>query len=60
MPSTNSTSDLTARVLQVARAVGGRVSDGALARFDNSNINDGVGNGQDRYTMYCKCHWRDL
>jgi hypothetical protein len=61
MPSTGSvnatktTSDLAARVLQVARAVGETVSNSALQRFDNSNINDGVGDGHDSYTMYCKC-----
>ncbi|KAK0614899.1 exo-beta-1,3-glucanase, partial [Bombardia bombarda] len=36
-----------------ARAVGEFVSNPADARWDNSNINDGIGNGQDVYTM----HW---
>ncbi|UKZ88828.1 uncharacterized protein TrAFT101_004562 [Trichoderma asperellum] len=34
-----------------ARTTGERVTNG-VARFDNSNIQDGVGNGVDRYTMY--------
>ncbi|KAB5518149.1 hypothetical protein GE09DRAFT_1066138 [Coniochaeta sp. 2T2.1] len=50
--ATKTTSDLAARVLQVARDVGEWVSNSALARFDNSNIQDGIGNGQDKYTMY--------
>jgi hypothetical protein len=33
------------------RATGERVTNG-VARFDNSNILDGVGNGVDQYTMY--------
>lgn len=43
--ATKTTSDLHARVLNAARAVGEYVSNSALARFDNSNINDGIGNG---------------
>lgn len=60
MPGTGSTnatqanSELAARVLRAARAVGETVQDSAIARFDNSNINDGVGDGQDVYTMYCE------
>ncbi|KAH8904705.1 hypothetical protein BR93DRAFT_960804 [Coniochaeta sp. PMI_546] len=50
--ATKTTSDLHARVLNAARAVGEYVSNSALARFDNSNINDGIGNGQDVYKMY--------
>ncbi|KAK3080959.1 hypothetical protein LTS18_011566 [Coniosporium uncinatum] len=31
---------------------GGQVQSGAVARYDNDNINDGVGSGTDSYTMY--------
>lgn len=35
-----------------AREVGGKVTNKNLARFDNSNIEDGVGNGTDWYHLY--------
>lgn len=50
--ATKTTSDLHARVLNAARAVGEWVQNSALARWDNSNINDGVGDGSDTYHMY--------
>ena len=34
------------------RAPGETVQNGADARFDNSNIQDGIGDGSDSYTMY--------
>ncbi|OAQ64366.1 glycoside hydrolase [Pochonia chlamydosporia 170] len=34
------------------RETGERVNNGNLANYDINNINDGVGNGQDSYTMY--------
>lgn len=34
------------------RSTGGRVQNGAIARFDNSNIKDGSGGGKDEYRMY--------
>ncbi|KAL7940174.1 hypothetical protein V8C42DRAFT_338325 [Trichoderma barbatum] len=34
------------------REIGGKVTNKALARFDNSNIEDGVGNGTDWYHLY--------
>lgn len=60
MPSAGSTNatkanrELAARVLRAARAVGETVSDSAISRYDNSNINDGIGDGSDTYTMYCE------
>lgn len=47
--ATKTTSDLTARVLHAARAVGEWVSNSAVARWDQ-NIQDGVGDGHDVYT----------
>ncbi|KAL7932834.1 hypothetical protein V8C35DRAFT_305610 [Trichoderma chlorosporum] len=35
-----------------ARETGGKVTNKNLARFDNSNIEDGVGNGTDWYHLY--------
>ncbi|UKZ80076.1 hypothetical protein TrVFT333_007841 [Trichoderma virens FT-333] len=35
-----------------AREIGGKVTNKNLARFDNSNIEDGVGNGTDWYHLY--------
>jgi len=35
-----------------AAATGGQVLSGAIARFDNDNINDGLGGGVDQYTLY--------
>ncbi|KAK5989646.1 hypothetical protein PT974_07901 [Cladobotryum mycophilum] len=34
------------------RSTNERVSNGAIARFDNTNIQDGTGSGSDSYTMY--------
>lgn len=34
------------------RATGEKVSNGAVARFDNNNIKDGVGSGTDTYTLH--------
>jgi hypothetical protein len=50
--ATKTRSELAARVLNAARAVGETVSNSAIARYDNSNILDGVGDGSDSYTMY--------
>ena len=35
-----------------SRSTGGKVANKALARFDNSNIEDGMGNGTDWYHLY--------
>ncbi|KAJ3498986.1 hypothetical protein NLG97_g695 [Lecanicillium saksenae] len=34
------------------RSTGGKVQNGAIARFDNTNIKDGIGGGRDEYHMY--------
>lgn len=36
----------------LARVTGEYVSNSAVARWDNSNIEDGIGDGSDSYTMY--------
>lgn len=36
----------------LARVTGEWVSNGAVARWDNSNIQDGIGSGSDSYRMY--------
>ncbi|GFP54389.1 hypothetical protein TASIC1_0004001200 [Trichoderma asperellum] len=41
-----------ANVKLAARATGEKVSNSNVARFDNSNIQDGVGDGVDSYTLY--------
>lgn len=53
--ATKTTSELGARVLHAARQVGEWVSNSAVARWDQ-NIQDGIGNGQDRYQMYVPSH----
>jgi hypothetical protein len=35
-----------------SRSIGGNVTVKATARFDNSNVQDGIGNGTDAYTLY--------
>jgi hypothetical protein len=43
---------IAAAVEKARRATGETVSNSNVARYDNSNINDGVGDGTDSYTLY--------
>ncbi|KAK1249532.1 hypothetical protein MKX07_003048 [Trichoderma sp. CBMAI-0711] len=51
-PLTGRSSDGSDSLSVDRRATGGKVTSKALARFDNSNIEDGMGNGTDWYHLY--------
>ncbi|KAM0258020.1 hypothetical protein ACHAQJ_004063 [Trichoderma viride] len=51
-PSSLSSLPASDSVNIAARTTGGNVTLEALARFDNGNVYDGVGNGTDAYTLY--------
>lgn len=46
------TTNLTDTVNPGNHQTGGRVQNAADARFDNSNVHDGIGDGVDAYVMY--------
>jgi hypothetical protein len=52
MPSKSSKKDNTKVSRALKRETGEHVNNGNLANYNVDNIQDGVGNGQDSYTMY--------